>query len=79
VSTEVNLKSRESDPARGSVNPTPEDQETSLPLTRKVVPFSPAPAGVHAKIATIINPATKKSLFTVVDKFIISMETMKQV
>jgi hypothetical protein len=46
------------------------DEEVSLLL-------SPAPAGVHTvhtKVATIINPATKKALFTVVDRFFITIE-----
>ena len=68
--TELNLKSRESDRVRENVNPLPADEEAS-PL------LSPAPAGVHTvhtKVATIINPATKKALFTVVDRFFITIE-----
>jgi len=37
---------------RENVNPVLADEEASLLL-------SPAPAGVHTKMATIINPATK--------------------
>ena len=65
--TELNLKSRESDRVRENVNPLPADEEAS-PL------LSPAPAGVHTKMATIINPATKIALFTMVDRSFITME-----
>ena len=58
--TELNLKSRERDRVRENVNPLPADEEASLLL-------SPAPAGVHTKMATIINPKTKIALFTMVD------------
>jgi len=50
VLTELNLKSRESDRARENVNPLPDTNEEASPL------LSPAPAGVHTKMATIINP-----------------------
>jgi hypothetical protein len=74
---ELNLKSSESDRVREIINPAPSDRETSLPLTGRVVPFSPAPTGAHAKMAAIINPRTKKGLFSVVDKFFIIISKYK--
>ncbi len=69
----LNLKSRESDRVREIINPVPAHRETSLPLLIvRVVPFSPAPTGVHTKMAAIINPTTNKALFSFVDKFFIS-------
>jgi hypothetical protein len=66
---ELNLKPRENDRVRGILNSVPADRETSLPLIERVVHFSPAPTGLYTKMATIINPATKNALFSVVDKF----------
>lgn len=70
---ELNLKSRESDRVRGILNSVPADRETSLPLVGRVVPFSPAWTGLYTRMATIMNPATKKALFSVVDKFFIAI------
>ena len=78
--TELNLKSRETDRVRGIINPWLEEESPerlslrslraweSLPLRAKVVPYSPAPAGVHTKIATPIIPKTKNALFRILDR-----------
>jgi hypothetical protein len=83
VLTELNLKSRETDRARGIINPWLEEEFPerlslrslraweSLPLRAKVVPYSPAPAGVYTKMVTPIIPTTKNALFRVVDRFFI--------
>jgi hypothetical protein len=83
VPTELNLKSRETDRVRGIINPGSEEAFPerlslkslrtwkSLSLRAKVVPYSPAPAGVQTKMATPIIPKTKNALFSVVDKFFI--------
>ena len=81
--TELNLKSRETDRVRGIINPWLEEEFPerlslrslraweSFSLRAKVVPYSPAPAGVYTKMATPIIPKTKNALFRVVDKFFI--------
>jgi len=83
VLTELNLKSRETDGVRGIINPWVEEvlperlslrslrTWKSLSLRAKVVPYSPALAGVHTKMATPIIPKTKNALFRIVDKFFI--------
>jgi len=78
VITELNLKSRETDRVRGIINPWLEEEFPerlslrllrrweSLPLRAKVVPYSPAPAGVHIKMAIPIIPTTKNALFRMI-------------
>ncbi len=73
----VNFKSRESDGVRGILNSVPADRERLLPPAGRLVPLSPAPTGLYSKMATITNPEIKKALFSVIDKFFITIQIIR--
>ena len=73
VGTELKFKSSENNPLRGILNPAPPDRERSLPLMAKVVWSCAARAGRDTKMVARMNPAIKRVLFVMIDKFFIAL------